>query len=145
VKSYRPGPLILAEIQRRLDTNSPTFHGSPLDDIAELLSEGRRYSWVGIYLSLDQSRSSPLTQNTPHPGQLALADTRKKILVSIKIAGRELGFLNVESEREHAFGPEDRVLLERTASLLARFLAGPGKYLVRRVAEPQPVPRAAAA
>ena len=63
----------------------------------------------------------------------------------MKIAGREVGFLNVESERENAFGSEERVLLERVAGLLAKFLTGPGKYLVRRAAEPQPVPRAATA
>jgi len=80
-----------------------------------------------------------------HPAQVAAAGTRKKIIVSMKIAGRELGFLNVESDRENSFGSEDRVLLERVADLLARFLTGPGKYLVRKAAKPRPVPRAAAA
>src|SRR5207237_3121875 len=80
-----------------------------------------------------------------HPGQLAVAGTRKKILVTMRVAGREMGFLNVESDRENAFGSEDRVLLDRVAGLLARFLAGPGKYLVRKAAKPKPIPRAAAA
>lgn len=145
MKSYRPAPLLLAEIKRTLESNLPSFHRSPLEDVAELLSEGRRYTWVGIYLTLDKHRSSALAENSPHPGQLAVPGTRKKILVAIKIAGRELGFLNVESDRENAFGPEDRVLLEKTATLLARFLTAEGKYLVRRVARPEPTPRAAAA
>ena len=71
--------------------------------------------------------------------------TRRKIVITMKIAGRELGFLNVESDREHAFGSEDRVLLERVAGLLARFLTGPGKYVVRKAAEPGLPPKAAAA
>lgn len=145
MKPYRPAAMILTDIQFRLDNNAPSFHRSPLEDVAALLSEGRRYSWVGIYLTLDKHQSSALAENAPHPGQMAVAGTRKKILVTIKIAGRELGFLNVESDRENAFGPEDRVLLEKTANLLARFLAGPGRYLVRRVARPAPAPRAAAA
>ena len=48
----------------------------------------------------------------------------------MRIAGRELGVLDVESEHENAFGSEDRVLLEGVADLLASFLAVAGKYLV---------------
>jgi len=82
-----------------------------------------------------------------HPAHVAVPGTVKKIVVAIKIAGRDVGFLNVESDRWSAFGSEDRVLLERVAGLLARFLTGPGKYLVRRAAasSPEPTPRAAAA
>jgi hypothetical protein len=66
----------------------------------------------------------------------------------MRVGGRELGFLNVESDRESAFGSEDRVLLDRVAGLLARFLAGPrGKYLVLKAAKlsPADAPQAAAA
>ncbi|MCU1299863.1 MAG: hypothetical protein JWQ87_147, partial [Candidatus Sulfotelmatobacter sp.] len=56
-----------------------------------------------------------------------------------------IGFLNVESNRENAFGGDERVLLERVAGLLAKFLVGPGKYLIRKAAEPEPPPKAAAA
>jgi putative methionine-R-sulfoxide reductase with GAF domain len=96
---------------------------------------------------VDSNRSSALLENThpAHPGQVAVASTLKKILVAMKVAGREIGYLNVESDRENAFGSEERVLLERVAGLLARFLTGPGKYLVRKAAKPGPVPKAAAA
>jgi hypothetical protein len=40
--------------------------------------------------------------------------------------------LSVESDRQNAFGAQDRVLLEAVADTLARFLAGNGKYLARR-------------
>ena len=50
----------------------------------------------------------------------------------MRLASRELGVLSVESDRENAFGAEDRVFLEAVANLLARFLVGNGKYLVRR-------------
>ena len=49
----------------------------------------------------------------------------------MKLSGREYGILGVESERKN-FRPEDRVFLERVAHLGARFLAGPGRYLVRK-------------
>jgi GAF domain-containing protein len=147
VKSYRSTRSLISEIQRKLAANRPSFHHSPLEDIATVLVGGRHYSWVGIYLTVENTHSSALLENahSAHPGQLAVPGTRKKILVSMKVAAREVGHLSVESDRENAFGSEERVLLERVAGLLARFLAGPGKYLVLRAAKPGPVPKAAAA
>ncbi len=147
MKSYLPTNTVLAEIERALANNHPSFHKSPLDLVTELLCEGRNYSWVGIYLKLDEKSSPALLQQaaSPHPGQLALAGTKKKIIVTMKVAGREVGFLNVESDRANAFGSGDRVLLDRVAGLLARFLSSRGKYLVRKAARPAPAPKAAAA
>lgn len=145
MKPYLPARTILAEIEEALAENRPSFRNSPLEKVAELLADGRHYSWVGIYLTMDEKSAPALLENLVHPAQFAAAGTRKKVIVTMKIAGREVGFLNVESDRENAFGSEERVLLERVAGLLAKFLTGPGKYLVRRAAEPQPVPRAAAA
>lgn len=145
MKPYLSTQKIIVDIEELLRNNQPSFHHSPLEDIASLLCEGRHYSWVGIYLSLDKHSSSPLLETAVHPAHVALPGTRKKVLVSMKIAGREIGFLNVESERENALGPEDRVLLESVADLLARFLTGPGKYLVLKAARWVPSPKAAAA
>ena len=147
MKPYRPTATVLADIKLALSTNRPSFHHSPLEVVAGLLCEGRHYSWVGIYLTLDEKSSPALLDNAAgvNPGQLAVAGTRKKMLVAVRIAGRELGFLNVESDRENTFGSEDRVLLDRVAGLLARFLTGPGKYLVRKAGKSAPAPKAAAA
>jgi putative methionine-R-sulfoxide reductase with GAF domain len=147
VKSYRSTQSILSDIQNLLANNRPSFQHSPLEDVAELLCEGRHYSWAGIYLTLDQKTSPALLKESgnAHLGQLKAAGTRKKILVAMKVGGREIGSLNVESDRENSFGSEDRVLLERVANLLARFLAGSGKYLVLKASKPAPVPKAAAA
>lgn len=145
MRSIRPSQAVLAEIERILAENRPSFHRSPLEDVAEALSSGRGYSWVGIYLTISKNSSAALIDDSEHIGKIASANAQRKILVSIKIAGRELGFLSVESDRANAFGSEDRVLLERVAGLLARFLSGKGKYLVRRAVQPSPVPKAAAA
>jgi putative methionine-R-sulfoxide reductase with GAF domain len=145
LRFYRPTREILADIERRLRDNTPCFHHSPLEDVAELLAAGRSYTWVGIYLTIEKHAGSALAESALDPRQVAVPGTRTKVLVAMKVGGRELGFLNVESPKEDAFGPEDRVLLERVAGLLARFLAGPGKYLVRRAARQAPKPRAAAA
>ena len=147
MKPYRSTRTVLADILSTLGANHTSFHHSPLEQVAGLLCESRHYSWVGIYLTVDRKSSPALLQDAtePHPGQMAMPGTRRKIVITMKIAGRELGFLNVESDRENAFGSEDRVLLERVAGLLARFLTGRGKYLVRKAGEPGPAIKAAAA
>lgn len=148
VKIYRPAKSILSDIQRTLAAK-PSIHHSPLGTVAGLLCEGRHYSWVGIYLTLDRKSAPALLQDASdlRQNQIAHPTTRKKIIVSMKIAGREVGTLNVESSLEDSFGSEDRVLIERVAGLLARFLTSTGKYLVRKAAKPveSAMPKAAAA
>jgi len=149
LRPYRSTRNLLADVKKVLADNRPSFHRSPLEEIAGLLCEGRHYSWVGIYLTLDEKSSSALLEEALiKPNQVAVHGTRKKIVVAMRVGGRELGFLNVESDRESAFGSENRVLLDRVAGLLARFLAGPrGKYLVLKAAKlsPADAPQAAAA
>jgi GAF domain-containing protein len=134
VKTYRPPRTLLAEVEHLLATNKPSFQHSPLEDVIELLCRGRHYTWIGIYLAVGESGSQQLlgAGGNTEPAHVALPETRSKILVSIKLASRELGVLAVESDRENAFGAEDRVLLEGVADALARFLAEKGKYLVRK-------------
>ena len=148
MKMYRPAKSILADIQLTLAAK-PSIHDSPLETVAGLLCEGRHYGWVGIYLTLDRKSAPALLQDASelHPNQIANPSTRKKIIIAMKIAGREVGTLNVESSREDSFGSEDRVLLEQVAGVLARFLTGTGKYLVRKAAKPakSPLPKAAVA
>jgi putative methionine-R-sulfoxide reductase with GAF domain len=145
VRPYRSTRDLLAEVEQALAENRPSFHHSPLEKVAGLLAEGRHYGWVGIYLTLEKQPATPLLPNAAHPARFEASGTRKKVIVAMKIAGREIGFLNVESNRENAFGADERVLLERVAGMLAKFLVGPGKYLVRKAGEPEPEPRAAAA
>ncbi len=66
---------------------------------------------------------------------MCFLETKSEIVVPIKIATRTLGVIDVESDKPNAFGAEDRVLLERVATLLAKFLTSKGKYLVRRARE----------
>ena len=148
MRPYRSTRNLLADVRKVLAENRPSFRRSPLEEIAGLLCEGRHFSWVGIYLTLDEKSSSALLEEALiKPNQVAVQGTRQKIVVAMRVGGRELGFLNVESDRDYAFGSEEQVMLERVAGLLARFLAGPrGKYLVLRAAKWSPAkPRAKAA
>ena len=75
---------------------------------------------------------------------VCFVETRSEIVVPIKIAGRVLGVIDVESNRENAFSAQDRVLLKQVAACLARFLASRGKVLVRHARDAES-PAAAAA
>jgi hypothetical protein len=102
-----------------------------LEDVINLLCRGRHYASVGIFLAIAEVATQP-SMATGSLGEVTLPETRSKILVTMKLASRELGVLSVESDRENAFGTQDRVLLEAVADTLGRFLVGNGKYLVRR-------------
>jgi hypothetical protein len=102
-----------------------------LEDVIDLLCRGRHYAWAGIFLAIADGATQP-AMAAGHLDEVTLPETRSKILVTMKLASRELGVLSVESDRVNAFGAQDRVLLEAVADALARFLAGNGKYLVRR-------------
>jgi putative methionine-R-sulfoxide reductase with GAF domain len=63
------------------------------------------------------------------------AETRSELVMPIKIAAHVIGVIDVESERENAFAYQDRVLLEKVANVMAKFLVGHGKYLVMKARE----------
>ena len=133
MKVYRSTRQLLADVERLLAASRPSAHHSPLEDVIDLLCRGRHYAWVGIFLAVGENTpQQSLGAGSDAPGEVALPETRSKILISMKLASRELGVLSVESDRENAFGAEDRVLLEAVADVLARFLAGRGKYLARK-------------
>jgi hypothetical protein len=136
LKTYRSARELLSQVEQTLAANQPSFHHSPLDDIIDALCRGRHYSWVGLYLAVGE-KDQHLLSASGESGLTAITqpETRSKILVSLKLASRELGVLAVESDRETAFSPEERVFVEKVAALLARFLAGPGQYLVRKARE----------
>ena len=133
MKVYRPKRQLLAAVDRLLAASPASAQHSPLEDVIDLLCHGRHYAWVGIFLAVGENLAQhSLGAGSDTPGEVALPETRSKILISMKLASREVGVLSVESDRENAFGPEDRVLLEAVADKLARFLAGRGKYLARK-------------
>jgi hypothetical protein len=133
VKTYRSPRELLSQLACVLATKRSPFHHSPLEDAIGLLARGRHYTWIGIYLTLGNLGQQLLGGGgDPHPGLMARPETRSKVLISMKLAGREFGVLDVESDQENAFGVEDRVMLENAANLVARFLAGPGRFIVRK-------------
>lgn len=66
---------------------------------------------------------------------MCFVETKSEIVVPIRIAGRILGVIDVESDRLDAFSMADRVLLKKVAEKLARYLTARGKFLVRKARE----------
>jgi len=133
LKVYCSTRRLLADVERTLAASHPSASRSPLEDVVDLLCRGRHYAWAGIFLAVGKNvPQQSLAAGGEALSEVVLPETRSKILISMKLASRELGVLSVESDRENAFGVEDRVLLEDVADVVARFLAGRGKYIVRK-------------
>ena len=104
----------------------------PLEGVVYTLYEGRAYSWVGVHLAVGTVNVPQVSRGADRP-----RESKSQIVVPIKIVGRVLGALEVESDRESAFSYADRVLLKQVAARLARFLTSQGKVLVRHERERQ--------
>jgi hypothetical protein len=138
LKTYRSARELLGQIEELLASREPqTARRSPLDGVIALLSEGRHYAWIGIYLAVGERKPKSLLGKGGEDQNAHGKPAKKlpRLLTPIKIGAHELGAIEVESA--HAFGisHEDRVLIEDVADLLARYLTGNGKWLVRRVRE----------
>lgn len=132
MKTYRSPRDLLAKVKQIL-ARKPFLHGSPLAEIITLLCRGRHYSRMAVYLAAEKDSAQHLLEaGGTHRARPVRAETRSEWLLEVKIAGRTIGMLEVESDRENAFASADRVLLENVARILARFLTGRGKYLVRK-------------
>jgi hypothetical protein len=133
LKVYRSTRQLLADVERALAASRPSSRHSPLEDVIDVLCSGRPYAWVGIFLAVGENTpQQSLGAGGDAPCEVALPNTRSKILISMKLASRELGVLSVESDHENGFGAGDRVLLEGVADILARFVTGRGRYLARK-------------
>jgi GAF domain-containing protein len=131
LKVYLPTRQLLADVDRFLAANVPSADHSPLQDVIDRLCRGRHYAWVGIFLAVGENEPQ-LGAGSDAPDKVVLPEMRSKILISMRMASREIGVLSVESDRENAFSPQDRIFMEAVAETLARFLVGRGKYLARK-------------
>lgn len=169
MKRYQSAREVLAAIEQTLKASKASKTGArsrPLDEVLEILYQGRHYFWIGIYLVVGrevrrQAFRGPVPPchtfafgkgNVGTTGEhgvmkvipdvtedptysMCFREVKSEIVLPIKMVTRTIGVLDVESDQENAFGPEDRVLLKRVAQVLAKFLTSKGKYIVRKARE----------
>lgn len=131
MKTYRLPRNVVAEIKRLIASDKPSPRPpSALVRILKLLSEGRHYERAGVFLMVG-GREVPRAFSGPQ----AAAGPGPELSVPIKIASHTLGSLRVQLAAGHGFSPEERVLLHEVAEVIALYLSGKGKYLVRKTRE----------
>ena len=76
-----------------------------------------------------------ITPQTSQALQISVGytDVKRGIVVPIKVAGRVLGVIDVESDRLESFSYHDQVLLKQVASRLARYLISNGKVVIQKL------------
>ncbi len=139
MKTYRSPRDLQARIESVPQRRAISPTAAPLDEVAAILCEGRRYSWVGIYLVAGQS-PAPASGARRTPVQTT---SEAQAVVPIRLGQLALGAIEVRGESGKPLAGEDRILLKRVAARLAKYLHGPGAYLARKAREaaaeqPQP-------
>jgi hypothetical protein len=132
VKTYHSPRAIVAEIKRLMAADKPSPRPpSALARVAKALCEGRHYLAAGIFLTIDgreilRAFSGPQGAASPQGAGFA---------VPIKIGSHTLGSLRVQLAPGRAASFQERVLLHKVAEMLALYLTGKGKFLVRKARE----------
>lgn len=128
MKTYCPSRELQAKIDAAL-SRRPKASAQPLDEVAEILSQGRHYAWLGIYLVAGACSGSS------QPPATAVAASRARTVIPMRLGQHQFGIIEVEPETGRTLSGQDRILLKRVAARLALYLHGPGAYLVRKARE----------
>jgi hypothetical protein len=127
-KAFRSPREVVGEVQRLLAAKYSPQAPSPLKRVVSLLREERHYSWAAIYLKIGEAS---VREAASGPAEAPSASQASAIIRMT----RELGRIEIRSEHADALTSEDRVLMKELAVILARYLTGDGKYLVRKARE----------
>ncbi len=116
----------------------------------EILSRGRGYSWVGIYLAFEDrdgaEKRSVVTQTkvgsasgaapASRVNDTRFPETKSEIVVPIKVGSHTLGMIDVESDRANLLTGQEHALLRQVAAAITQYLASNrGKLLLRKARE----------
>lgn len=131
LKTYLLPRKLVAQVKQLIATDKPSPRPpSVLALILKLLCEGRHYQRAGIFLAVN-GREVPRA----FTGQAATDELRPELIMPIKIATYSIGSLRVQPAPGRAFSSQERILLHQVAKILALYLSGKGKYLVRKTRE----------
>jgi hypothetical protein len=132
LRTYRLPRNVVSQIEQLIATDKPSPRPpSALARILKLLCEDRHYERAGVFLAVDGREVPRAFGGT----QAAAGEPRPELSVPIKISSYSIGSLRVQLAPGHAFSSQERVLLHEVAEILALYLSGKGKYLVRKTRE----------
>jgi len=132
LKTYGLPRNVVAEIKGLIASDKPSPHPpSALVRVLKLLCERRNYARAGLFLVIN-GREVPRAFGG---AQVPAGQSLPEFSVPIKIASHTLGSLRVQLAAGRSFSPEERVLLHEAADVLALYLSGKGRYLVRKTRE----------
>lgn len=132
MKTYLLPRKLVAQIKQLIATDKPSPRPpSALVRILKLLCDGRHYERAGIFLAVN-GREVPRAFGG---AQAAADELRPELIVPIKISSYFIGSLRVQLAPGHAFSSQERILLNQVAKILALYLSGKGKYVVRKTRE----------
>ena len=132
LRTYSSPRSVVAQIEQLIAADKPSPHPpSVLARIVKLLCESRHYERAGVFLAVNGREVPRAFGGT----QAATDEPRPELSSPMKIGGHTLGSLRVRLAPGHAFSSEERVLLRRVAEILALYLSGKGKYVVRKTRE----------
>ncbi len=131
MKTYCTPRDLQAKIERVLQRRTISPTAAPLDEVAAILCEGRHYSWVGIYLVAGRSPAPASgSRKTAAP-----TTAESQAVVPIQMGQQALGAIEARGESGKPLTSQERILLKGVAARLAKYLRGPGAYLVRKARE----------
>lgn len=132
MKTYLLPRKLVAQIKQLIATDKPSPRPpSALVRILKVLCEGRHYERAGIFLAVNGREVPRAFGGT----QAAAGELRPELIVPIKIATYSIGSLRVQPAPGRTFSSQERILLHQVAKILALYLSGKGKYLVRKTRE----------
>jgi len=132
LKTYTSPRNVVAEIEQLIARDKPSPRPpSALVRVLKLLCEGRHYNRAGVFLMVN-GREVPRAFGG---AQTSAGETRTELSVPIAIGSHTLGSLRVQPAAGHGFSSEERILLHEVTAILALYLSGKGKYLVRKTRE----------
>jgi hypothetical protein len=139
VKTYRTPQELKARIETALARKAGP-QNTPLDEVAEILGDGRHYSWIGIYLVAGE-----ISKPGPSRAKTGTSAVQTHAVIPVALGQHVYGAIEVQSEKGKTLTGQDRILLKGVAERLAKYLHGPGAWLVRKAreaaAEPAPPPQ----
>lgn len=73
--------------------------------------------------AVSEGRTIVVDDVNADPRYLACSlETRSEIVIPIKVKGKIIGELDIDSDHQAAFGPNDRIILEEISGIIGEFL-----------------------